>query len=43
MDVFALTRALVDLDSTTGREAPAIDFLFAQLCELATRRVGLGP
>jgi acetylornithine deacetylase len=40
MDVFALTRALVDLDSTTGREAPAVDFLFARLCELATRGDG---
>ena len=40
MDVFALTRALVDLDSTTGREAPAVDFLFARLCELATRQNG---
>ena len=49
MDVFALTRALVDLDSTTGREAPAVDFLFARLCELATRcngraeRIPVGP
>ena len=40
MDVFALTRALVDFDSTTGREAPAVDFLFARLCELATRHSG---
>jgi len=37
MDVFALTRALVDLDSTTGREAPAADFLIGYLSKLATR------
>jgi acetylornithine deacetylase len=40
MNVFALTRALVDLDSTTGREAPVADYLFARLRELATRRNG---
>jgi len=40
MDVFALTRALVDLDSTTGREAPVADFLLGYLSELATRRNG---
>jgi acetylornithine deacetylase len=40
MDVFALTRALVDLDSTTGREAPAADFLFAHLSEMAARQNG---
>jgi len=40
MDVFALTRALVDLDSTTGREAPAAEFLLAHVSELATRRNG---
>ena len=40
MDVFALTRALVDLDSTTGRETPAVDFLFARLSLLATRQDG---
>jgi acetylornithine deacetylase len=40
MNVFALTRALVDLDSTTGREAPVSDYLFAYLGELAARRNG---
>jgi len=40
VDVFALTRALVDIDSTTGREGPAVDFLFSRLCELGTRRDG---
>jgi acetylornithine deacetylase len=40
MDVFALTRALVDLDSTTGREAPVADFLLGHLSELATRHNG---
>lgn len=29
VDVVALTRALVDLDSTTGREAPVVDYLAA--------------
>jgi acetylornithine deacetylase len=37
MDLFALTRALIDLDSTTGREQPAVDFLFSHLSELASR------
>jgi acetylornithine deacetylase len=40
VDVFALTRALIDLDSTTGREAPAVDFLFTRLSELAARHGG---
>jgi acetylornithine deacetylase len=40
MNVFTLTRALVDLDSTTGREAPVADYLFARLRELATARNG---
>src|SRR5277367_981600 len=40
MNVFARTRALVDLESTTGREAPVADYLFAHLRELATRRNG---
>jgi len=40
MKVFARTRALVDLDSTTGREAPVADYLFAHLRELATQRNG---
>ncbi len=40
MNVFARTRALVDLESTTGREAPVADYLFAHLRELATQRNG---
>jgi len=40
MDLFALTRALVDLDSTTGREKPVVDYLFARLCDLAACRNG---
>jgi acetylornithine deacetylase len=40
MKVFARTRALIDLDSTTGREAPVADYLFAHLRELATQRNG---
>lgn len=40
MEIFALTRALVDLDSTTGRESPVADFLFAHLNEMAIRRNG---
>jgi acetylornithine deacetylase len=40
MDVFALTRALIDLDSTTGHEQPVVDFLFVQLSELAARNQG---
>ena len=40
MNVFTLTRALVDLDSTTGREAPIADYLFAHLRALATARNG---
>jgi acetylornithine deacetylase len=35
MDVFALTRTLIDLDSTTGREQPVVDFLFSRLSGLA--------
>ena len=27
MDCYALTRALVDLDSTTGKEKPVVDYL----------------
>jgi acetylornithine deacetylase len=37
MDLFELTRALVDLDSTTGQEKPVVDYLFAQLSALAAR------
>jgi acetylornithine deacetylase len=40
MDLFALTRALIDLDSTTGREQPVVDFLFAQLSSLAAKHQG---
>jgi len=40
MDVCALTRALVDLDSTTGREERVVEFLFAQLSALAERYQG---
>jgi acetylornithine deacetylase len=40
MDLFALTHALVDLDSTTGQEKPVVDYLFAQLSELAGHHGG---
>jgi acetylornithine deacetylase len=40
MDCFALTRALVDLDSTTGKEKPVVDFLFARLSQLASQHQG---
>lgn len=40
MDCFALTRALVDLDSTTGAEKPVVDYLFTHLCGLATQYRG---
>ena len=40
MKVFARTRALIDQESTTGREAPVADYLFAHLRELATQRNG---
>ena len=40
MDLFALTRALVDLDSTTGNEEPVVDFLHAQLSSFACRHNG---
>jgi acetylornithine deacetylase len=40
MDLFALTRALIDLDSTTGRERAVGDFLFAHLAEIAGRTGG---
>jgi acetylornithine deacetylase len=40
MDLFALTRALVDLDSTTGKEKPVVEYLFAQLSDLAARHSG---
>jgi acetylornithine deacetylase len=40
MDCYALTRALVDLDSTTGQEKPVVDYLFAHLSELGARYNG---
>lgn len=40
MDLFALTRALIDLDSTTGREQPVVEFLFEHLSDLAARHHG---
>jgi acetylornithine deacetylase len=40
MDCFALTRALVDIESTTGSEKPVVDFLHAHLSKLAARHNG---
>ncbi|HXY01452.1 MAG TPA: M20/M25/M40 family metallo-hydrolase [Candidatus Limnocylindrales bacterium] len=40
MDLFTLTRTLIDLDSTTGREKPVVDYLFAHLSDLAARENG---
>jgi len=40
VDLFALTRALVDLDSTTGQERPVVDYLFSHLSVLASRHHG---
>ncbi|HEV7519060.1 MAG TPA: M20/M25/M40 family metallo-hydrolase [Thermoanaerobaculia bacterium] len=40
MDLFALTRALIDLDSTTGHERAVGDFLFSHLSETAGRTGG---
>ena len=40
MDLFALTRALVDLDSTTGQEKPVVDYLFAYLSRVSSRNNG---
>ena len=37
MDLFAFTRALVDLDSTTGQEKAVAEYLFARLTLLAER------
>jgi len=37
MHLFELTRALVDIDSTTGQEKPVADFLFAHLSPLAAK------
>lgn len=40
MNLFALTRALIDIDSTTGRERELGDFLFHYLEDLARRTGG---
>lgn len=40
MDCFALTRALVDLDSTTGQEKPVVDYLFSHLSKIAVQHNG---
>jgi len=34
MDAIALTRQLIDIESITGNEAEAGDFLFRELCRL---------
>ena len=40
MDVFALTRALVDIESISNHEAPVGEYLFAHLSQLAARTGG---
>jgi acetylornithine deacetylase len=40
MHPFELTRALVDIDSTTNHEKPVADFLFSHLSTLASRYKG---
>jgi acetylornithine deacetylase len=40
MNLFELTRALVDIESTTNREQQVADFLFAQLSFLVARTSG---
>jgi acetylornithine deacetylase len=40
MDLFQLTRALIDIDSVTGRERAVGEFLFSYLSELAGRTGG---
>ncbi len=40
MDLFALTRALIDIDSTTGREREAGEFIFHHLENLVSRLEG---
>jgi acetylornithine deacetylase len=40
MDLFQLTRALIDIDSVTGRERAVGDFLFSYLEDLAARTGG---
>lgn len=41
MDLFQLTRALIDIDSVTGRERTVGDFLFSYLSDLAGRTGGM--
>ena len=40
MDVFALTRALIDIESITGNEAPHVAYLEAYLRPLAAQYGG---
>ena len=40
MDPFALTRSLIDIESITGREKAAGEFLFATLSKLAASTAG---
>jgi acetylornithine deacetylase len=40
MDLFTLTRALVDIDSTTDHEKAVADYLFAHLSSLAAKHHG---
>ena len=40
MNPFELTRALVDIDSTTDREKPVADYLHGYLSRLASRYIG---
>src|SRR5438445_13378535 len=40
MDLFALTRALVDIESTTNHEKNVGDYLFAHLSALTSRHNG---
>ncbi|GAC1626811.1 MAG: succinyl-diaminopimelate desuccinylase [Candidatus Acidiferrum sp.] len=41
MNLFALTRALVDIDSVTNNEQLVADFLFSHLSDLAARHAGV--
>src|SRR5258707_8399287 len=41
MDAVQLTRALVDIESTTGAEATAGEYLYAHLAKLANRTGGV--
>src|SRR3954471_11660162 len=40
MDLFPLTRALIDIDSTTGRERAVADFLFSHLAAIVASTGG---